>query len=53
MEIIRICREGIRKGIAKNSDRQNNVNVETSENKWKNIKKVKKGLLVKGWDIRE
>jgi len=39
-EIVRIYIEEIRKGIAKNSERQNNENVETSENKWKNTKKV-------------
>jgi len=37
---MRIYIEEIRKGIAKNSERQHNENVETSENKWKNIKKV-------------
>lgn len=32
--------EDIRKGVAENSEQQNNQNEEKSENKWKNIKKV-------------
>jgi len=40
MEIMRVYREEIRKGITENSEQQNNKNEETSENKWKNIKKV-------------
>ena len=52
-EIMRIYIEEIRKGITENSEQQNNLNEETFENKWKNIKKVSQRLLIRGWNIKE
>jgi hypothetical protein len=55
MEIMRIYKEKIRRGITENNEKHNNQNEKTSETKWKNIKTVVTAVIteVVGYEERK
>ena len=55
MEIMRMYKEEIRKGITENNEQQNNQNEERSKTKWENIKTVETAVTIEvvGYEERK
>jgi hypothetical protein len=55
MEIMRIYKEEIRKGLTENNEKHNNQNEKRSETKWENIKTVVTAVIteVVGYEERK
>ena len=53
MEIMRLYKENIRKRITENNEQQNNRNEETSETKWRILRKWWQQLLMRWMDMKK